>query len=198
MIFSTFSFLSFFIQYRFLDNSAEESDPDMNEWENQQIRKGVTGVQLGSAQQESVYSQFMMQPLNAITSGRENEANLTTGALLEQAYAKSSFERPRQVLISTQHQESKPTGPRMPHEVYQKLTDRLTQLKEINRNHYMDMDRLSEEMVNLKTEEDDCDEKAPLAASKYRFYQEIRGYVTDLIECLDEKVDFRFPITPFT
>lgn len=166
----------------------------MNEWENQQIRKGVTGVQLASAQQESAYSQFMMQPLNAITSGHDNDINLTTGALLEQAYAKSSFERPRQVLISTQHQESKPSGPRMPFEIYQKLTDRLTQLKDINRTHYLDMDRLSEELINLKTEEEDCEERAPIAAAKYRFYQEIRGYITDLIECLDEKVELRLPI----
>lgn len=30
----------------FLLDSEEESDPDMNEWENQQIRKGVTGAQV--------------------------------------------------------------------------------------------------------------------------------------------------------
>lgn len=164
----------------------------MDEWENQQIRKGVTGAQLASAHQDSVYSQFMMQPLNAITSGHDND--MTTGALLEQAYAKSSFDRPRQVLISTQHHESKPSGPRMPFEIYQKLTDRLSQLKEINRNHYLDMDRLSEELVNLKTEVEDCEEKAPLAAARYRFYQEIRGYISDLIECLDEKVEIRLSI----
>lgn len=155
----------------------------MNEWENQQIRKGVTGAQLVTAQQESVFSQFMIQPL--IT----DSSNLTTGALLEQAYAKSSYEKPRQILLSTQHRnENKPTGPRMPNEVLEKLTDRLIQLKELNKNHYIEIDRFITEFKLLKTEEIDCEQKAPIAAGKYRFYQEMRGYVTDLIECLDEKI----------
>lgn len=30
--------------------------------------------------------------------------------------------------------------------------------------------------------------QAPQAADRFRFYQELRGYVTDLVECLDEKI----------
>lgn len=32
--------------YFFFLDSGEETDPEMNEWENQQIRKGVTGAQV--------------------------------------------------------------------------------------------------------------------------------------------------------
>lgn len=39
-------------------------------------------------------------------------------------------------------------------------------------------------VLELRRHED----KAPLAAQRFRFYQELRGYVTDLVECLDEKV----------
>lgn len=34
----------------------------------------------------------------------------------------------------------------------------------------------------------DLERKAPECAKRFRFYQELRGYVTDLVECLDEKV----------
>lgn len=167
-------------------DSGDESDLEMNEWENQQIRKGVTVGQLVTAHQESVFSQFMIQPLNAITAA--NESNMSTGALLEQAYAKSCLEKPRQILLSTQHKENKPCGPRMPHEVVQKLHDRLVYLKEINLQHYTDIERLTTDLKLLKTEELSNEQCAPLAACKYRFYQELRGYVNDLVECLDEKI----------
>lgn len=40
---------------------------------------------------------------------------------------------------------------------------------------------INEELKNLQ-------QQAPKAAERFRFYQELRGYVTDLVECLDEKV----------
>lgn len=169
-----------------ISDSGDESDLEMNEWENQQIRKGVTGAQLVTAHQESVFSQFMIQPLSAITAA--NESNLSSGALLEQAYAKGCLEKPRQILLSTQHKENKPCGPRMPHEVVQKLHDRLVYLKEINLQHYTDIEQLTTDLKLLKTEELSNEQCAPLAACKYRFYQELRGYVNDLVECLDEKI----------
>lgn len=168
-------------------DSGDESDPDMHEWENQQIRKGVTGAQLVSAQQESVlYSQYL------IRSGPDDmsAAVLSTGNLLEQAYAKISLEKPRQIFKSTQKADSKPTGPRMPDEVLKKMSDRLAQVKELNEKHLADIDRIARDLKLIKMEELESEQNAPIAASKYRFYQELRGYAQDLIECLDEKVRF--------
>lgn len=44
-----------------------------------------------------------------------------------------------------------------------------------------DINQISLELEDMKA-------KAPLAAEKFKFYQELRGYVTDLVECLDEKL----------
>lgn len=163
--------------------SGDESDQEMNEWENQQIRKGVTGAQLVTAQQESVLSQFIIKSSGVY----DDNATQSTGTLLEQAYAKNCLEKPRQLLLSTQKSETKPSGPRTPLEIRDVLNNRLSQLRQLNEKHLSDIDKILEELKVLKLEAMNCEQKAPTAAAKYRFYQELRGYVTDLIECLDEK-----------
>lgn len=52
----------------------------------------------------------------------------------------------------------------------------------------MDIDQITRDLNILKMDELQCKQNAPIAAVKYRFYQELRGYVTDLVECFDEKV----------
>lgn len=42
--------------------------------------------------------------------------------------------------------------------------------------------------MEINEELQDLQQQAPKAAERFRFYQELRGYVTDLVECLDEKV----------
>ena len=54
--------------------------------------------------------------------------------------------------------------------------------------HVGDIENITRELKILKMDEIQCEQNAPIAAVKYRFYQELRGYVTDLVECLDEKV----------
>lgn len=163
--------------------SGDESDPDMNEWENQQIRKGVTGAQLVSAQQESaIYSQYLIKPSESIP--------MSTADLLEQAYARSSLEKPRQILLATQKTEQKASGPQKPDEILAKMTKQLTSVSDLNDKHEKEIDEIGRKLKLCKLDELKYSQDAPLAASKFRFYQELRGYVLDLVECLDEKVIF--------
>lgn len=180
---------------QFLD-SGDETDPEMNEWENQQIRKGVTAAQLVTAQQESIYSQYMIKSggggggagigLGSFTNSSGEP--LSTGNLLEQAYARNSLEKPRKMMQATQKQTSKPSGPRAPAEVAAKLNDRLAQVRQLHDRHVQDIEAIAKELRILKMDELQCEQRAPIAAVKYRFYQELRAYVTDLVECLDEKL----------
>ncbi|KAJ6635023.1 PAX3- and PAX7-binding protein 1 [Pseudolycoriella hygida] len=165
--------------------SGDDSDTEINEWENQQIRKGVTGAQLVTAQQESsIYSQYLIKS----TADSCNDVQLSTGDLLEQAYAKSCLEKPRQMILSTQKKSNKPSGPRMPKEVVNKMRERLVQVRDLHNKHLDDIDQLTRDLRLVKMDELNCEQNAPIAAIRYRFYQELRGYVTDLVECLDEKV----------
>lgn len=173
----------------------------MTEWENQQIRKGVTGAQLVSAQQESIYVQLLtktaadghrqphsLQADDAASGG----AAVSTGTKLAQAYARSAtMDRAHQLLTgsaNTTNAAKAGGGPRMPNEVQRKLRDRLQQVRELHEKHVDELEQIGGRLAALTVTETENTANAPVAAVKYRFYQELRGYVTDLVECLDEKL----------
>lgn len=172
------------------DYSEEDSDLETNEWENQQIRKGVTGAQLISAQQESIYSQYLIQPFsNSFNSnGNGNDkSNLSTAQLLEQAYSHTNYEIAKHV-HKQKTKETKTTGPRTPKEIVNMLKDKLTTAMELNRKHFNEIDRITADFKAIEIDLVECEENVPVAAGKYRFYQELKGFISDLVECLDEKL----------
>lgn len=65
---------------------------------------------------------------------------------------------------------------------------RLDNLKEVHRRHEQDLERLEQELRQTVKELDEGEIRTPHFAQRFRYYQELRGYVTDLVECLDEKV----------
>lgn len=68
------------------------------------------------------------------------------------------------------------------------LCDRLRAVQSSLESHEGELSRVAHERDQVDTELSERQERAPLAAQRFRFYQEMRGYVTDLVECLDEKV----------
>ncbi|XP_019844328.2 PAX3- and PAX7-binding protein 1 isoform X2 [Bactrocera dorsalis] len=171
------------------DYSDEDSDREMHEWENQQIRKGVTGAQLVSAQHDAVLSRFMIKPAatNALEYVPEQQS---TSTLLEQAYAKSALQKPQQILSGStkpKKEKVKAASMRTPKEIHDAIRTRLMKLQEVNQKHMSDIERIVNDLKILKLEELDCTQKAPTAAAKYRFYQELKCYAADLVDCLTEK-----------
>lgn len=170
-------------------DSDEDSDREMHEWENQQIRKGVTGAQLVSAQHDAVLSRFMIKP--AVTNALEYvPEQQSTSTLLEQAYAKSALQKPQQILsgsTKSKKEKVKAASMRTPKEIHDAIKTRLTKLQEVNQKHLSDIERIVNDLKILKLEELDCTQKAPTAAAKYRFYQELKCYAADLVDCLTEK-----------
>ncbi|XP_067636201.1 PAX3- and PAX7-binding protein 1 isoform X2 [Eurosta solidaginis] len=169
--------------------SDEDSDREMHEWENQQIRKGVTGAQLVNAQHDAVLSRFMIKP-NAANALEYPQEEQSTSSLLEQAYAKSALQKPQQILretTKTKKEKGKAASLRTPQEIYDAIQNRLSKLREVNEKHTADIERIESELKVLKLEEMDCTQKAPMAAAKYRFYQELKCYACDLVDCLTEK-----------
>lgn len=68
------------------------------------------------------------------------------------------------------------------------LIFRLSDLNEVHRRHQLDCESAKDEIESLKRECIRIKEEGPRRAERFRFYQDLRGYVTDLVECLDEKV----------
>lgn len=136
-----------------------------------------------SAHQEA-YSHFVMRD---DSNNLQALGQVSTGTLLERAYASDHSKMQRVVNRTTQRKEKK-TGPRTPKQIYESIADRLTQVKELNESHLTQIDKITSDLNMINLEQSECETNAPNAAAKFRFYQELRGYVLDLIECFDEKL----------
>lgn len=155
----------------------------MHEWESQQIRKAISGSQLMNAQQEA-YSHFLIK--DGSNDSSSVAVQISTKNLLDQAYASSNIIKSN-FLKSNQKTEKK-AGPRMPHEILHMVKERLKQVKETNESHINQIQKITNDLNVLTLEELEGEQNAPIVAAKFRFYQELKGYVLDLIECYDVKV----------
>jgi len=180
--------------------TEEDSDREMHEWENQQIRKGVTGAQLVHAQHETVLSRFMIKPAAPSGSGTMEledavrQAPPSTSTLLEQAYARTTFDKSstlasvmRSSFPKPKKEKAKATALRTPQEMRTAITARLNELQERNDDHSASIARITAELKSLKLQQLECQQNAPTAAAKYKFYQEVKCYANDLVDCLAAK-----------
>ncbi|XP_053632244.1 PAX3- and PAX7-binding protein 1 [Cherax quadricarinatus] len=72
--------------------------------------------------------------------------------------------------------------------IIKRLQDSRVSLEEVYRRHQTEADTIIDDLVACKSTISRCNlERHPLT-SIFQFYQDIRGYVTDLRDCLNEKV----------
>lgn len=169
-------------------NEHDDSDMEMNEWENQQIRKGVTGAQLMTAHQDSTFSQYLIPPIANSKAAITEKKTLTTAELLQQAYSQTNYEMAKQLKKEKKKEVSKSSGIKTPQEILKIISDKLRTSRELNHKHYLEIDKITEEFSSIKVDLEESEKNGPQAALKYRFYQELKLYTDDLIECLNEKV----------
>lgn len=70
-------------------------------------------------------------------------------------------------------------------------------LVQVHRRHQQDQIQLRDELDQSLKELDEAEKRAPQLAQRFRYYQELRGYVNDLVECLDEKVGLQIHLNKF-
>ncbi|XP_075226312.1 PAX3- and PAX7-binding protein 1 isoform X2 [Lycorma delicatula] len=167
------------------DDETDDLDRgEDDEWEKQQIRKGVTGAQLVAVQQESLYYQQFI-PQETVMGG--------STAVGMAPVVPMGIHNVQQVdctavsVFPPLPTDNDTTGGDPP-SVSKKLKDRLNDLKEVHRRHVLDYESMETELNELKKEKERLKTEAPTLGDRFRFYQDLRGYVTDLVECLDEKV----------
>ncbi|XP_061176803.1 PAX3- and PAX7-binding protein 1-like [Saccostrea echinata] len=158
------------IQNDFLaaEHGSDNEDSDQErEWEEQQIKKGVS---LGSEQQTD-------GSLSA-TPAHNDQYN----GYQETTMEKKSF-TPFQSL-------TKSAGSTIiSMEVIRKrLQDRLNSMDEVHRSHARERDSLVSDISDTEKSIETCQEQVAGLEERYRFFQEMRGYVRDLVDCLSEKV----------
>lgn len=140
--------------------------------------------QLVVAQSESVLSRFIIKPSQSQIEYPDTD--VSTSRLLERAYAESALENPKVLYGKSKKTEKKST--KSVAEIRTQIKGRINKLKELNRKHFDDIDNISMEMQDLEFEGTKAGEKAPKAAKRFKFYQEIRGYTKDFEECMNVKV----------
>ncbi|EZA57752.1 GC-rich sequence DNA-binding factor [Ooceraea biroi] len=169
------AFLASQAPMKFSDNESEH-DNEEEEWEAQQIRKGVTGAQIAAAQQDSMLQQHYTMGMNV------NEM-MGTGVPLEMVLMPAPPPPP-----SIQPPDPTKIVPVTPQEVVSRMRARLDSLKEVHKRHEQDQEHLEQELQQTMKELEEGEVRTPHFAQRFRYYQELRGYVTDLVECLDEKL----------
>ena len=71
---------------------------------------------------------------------------------------------------------------------------RLESLREVNSRHEKDLDRIVDEMVSSQEVVERAERNIPDYVEKHKFYQDLRGYVTDMVDCYNEKVILHFSL----
>ncbi len=61
-------------------------------------------------------------------------------------------------------------------------------MQEVHRWHQSDADRAADDLIHSQAEIEKLEMCIPDLSERHKFYQELRGYVTDLVECYYEKV----------
>jgi GC-rich sequence DNA-binding factor len=141
-----------------------------------------------SAQQESTFSQYLIQPFSFNSSSTNNKPPLTTAELLEQAYSQTNYEMAKHIKKDKKKEAMKSSGIKTPQEILKNINDKLRLSREQNHKNFLEIDRITEEFTTLKIDLQESKANGPTAAVKYRFYQELKLYVEDLVECLNEKL----------
>ncbi|VVC35828.1 Hypothetical protein CINCED_3A011863 [Cinara cedri] len=154
--------------------SSDFQDPDEldedNDWETQQIRKAVTGSQLAAAQQESasiasIYNNMIIQEETMIPTLVNQKARFLDSYV-------------PQGLMSSMS----------PDDVINKIVEILSEMKEKRIPEKKYFEDMINEIPEVKNKIEMLKKRVPELAECFQFYQDLRGYVTDLVECLDEKI----------
>lgn len=95
---------------------------------------------------------------------------------------------PAPPIISPQIPVIDPGVPRTPQMIAEKLREHFQKVCASRDYNIAQLKKTREDIQQVTKELDELRFKAPGAAERFRFYQELRGYITDLVECLDEKV----------
>ncbi|XP_015117420.1 PAX3- and PAX7-binding protein 1 isoform X3 [Diachasma alloeum] len=160
-----------------LSDDESEHGLEEEEWEVQQIRKGVTGAQIAAAQQDSMMQHQYTMGMNP------NQMIGGSGVPMEMVLMPAPPPPP-----CIQPPDPTKIVPVTPREVVEKMRTRVTSLQQVHRRHQLDQIQLQDELDQTLKELDEGSVRAPELAQRFRYYQELRGYVTDLVECLDEKL----------
>ena len=173
------------------EDEGAEDDEELKLWEDEQIRKGVKGVSAPLVQTELPQTTEMT---NFIYQQQYTEDNSSGFQLSQQTY---TYGTGYSDMHTNGHQSYGLTAAsnslQSRHAVTvdmicDKMKQQLATLQEVNRGHQMDKDKASSHLETAQASIKKLERQGRNAEQRFSFFQEMRGYVRDLIECLNNKV----------
>lgn len=142
------------------ENSAEEDDA-LRRFEEEQIRKGVS-IPQAQQEEDSVYNMYIQQQL------QENEAEVPVPGFHQPKYPPVSLNTVTMDMV------------------WEKMNNRIVSLQEVHRSRRLEKEKISSQLETCDTSIVSLGIQMGDAERRFGFFQEMRGYVRDLIECLNE------------
>ncbi|XP_078619014.1 PAX3- and PAX7-binding protein 1-like isoform X2 [Branchiostoma floridae x Branchiostoma japonicum] len=164
------------------EEGERDQDEEVKRWEQEQIRKGVSIPQVQTTQSQQDYNYFQQQYMY-----QQPSVYMGTPQPVVQPYS-GGYNLPSMPPTS---------GPMVPpsqlptvtlESVKDRLRDRLDSLKQVHSAHQREHDKHTYDMDSSVNVVDDIEGSADDVERQFTFFQEMRGYVRDLVECLNEKV----------
>ena len=161
-------------------NEDECEDEELKRWEQEQIKKGVTTQQLALFQsQEQAYASGFH--LYAQTEQIDYSTNTPPYSRFPYGVA-TTTPMPMTVPFVTEDTVVDIN------DIITRLQTNVSCLKEVNCQHHMQAGRHGEDGRIAEENAGQLEKRSADVAWKYTFYQDMRGYVRDLLACLHEKV----------
>lgn len=168
------------------EEGEEEDDEETKRWENEQIRKGVSASQTQQDKEQSYGVQnFSTSQESYQQNSLFNQSTYPYGGGYGQESAQQKYNG-----TTNLHEKSRSLKPQIVtmETVWDAMNKRLESLNEVHRGHCMEQDKITEHHRVSEESIENLLQRGTEAERQYGFYQEMRGYVRDLIECLNEKV----------
>ncbi|XP_077198686.1 PAX3- and PAX7-binding protein 1 [Paroedura picta] len=162
---------------------AGEQDEELSRWEQEQIRKGINIPQVQASQPAEVNNLYYHNTYQAMPYGSSYGIPYTYAAYgsLETKSQKTDNTIP----FKTPSNEMTPVSIDL---VKKQLKDRLDSMKEFQKANQQQHEKHQESRDDSIKTIERLEGSSGGIAERYKFLQEMRGYVQDLLECFNEKV----------
>ena len=152
-------------------DSVDEDTIDHSRWEEQQIRKAMRSSGLrgpdGAPASPNLANQAAVELDTLVTNSSANGHNGPGHGFAATRDAPKSYNLEG---------------------IKERLKKRISSLTEVHRRHVNDQDKTIDDLVESQTTIEEKEKVLPENIQRHQFYQDLRGYFTDYVECYNEKL----------
>ncbi|RMZ96909.1 PAX3- and PAX7-binding [Brachionus plicatilis] len=152
------------------DNESDFSEDELERWEKEQIKKGVQISQFSSTDFNDIKKTKFIEKL--LGANLESEP-MEIESSFDKAFAADKLSTLSQITFLS---------------IKESLKTNLNSLEETHRSHLNEYNMTVENLSANKIDLENLKKSKPSLDEQYTFYQELKAYLTDFIDCYNEKI----------